>query len=135
MAKRKTKNIAQASEPAVSYLPLSDIKSNSELNIIHQNINIMSLTEIIALLKKEKRKLYKRFNIKHMALFGSYVRHEQTASSDVDIMVEFNEPIGIEFIELADTLEKILKTKVDLVSKNAIKPNLLEFIERELIYV
>jgi len=68
-------------------------------------------------------------------LFGSYTRSEQNESSDIDIMVEFDAPIGIEFIDIADELEKALNTKVDLVSRNVMKPRLMKHIEKELIYV
>ena len=68
-------------------------------------------------------------------MFGSYTRSEQNESSDIDIMVEFDAPIGIEFIDIADELEKALNTKVDLVSRNVMKPRLMKHIEKELIYV
>ncbi len=70
-----------------------------------------------------------------MALFGSYARNEQTASSDVDIMVEFDGKIGIKFIDLANELEKALGLKVDLVSKKGIKEQYLNTILSDLIYV
>ena len=70
-----------------------------------------------------------------MALFGSYARNEQTDSSDVDILVEFNDKIGIKFIDLANELEKSLGLKVDLVSKKGIKAKYLKSIEKELEYV
>jgi predicted nucleotidyltransferase len=54
---------------------------------------------------------------------------------DIDILVEFRKPIGIEFIDLADELEEILKLKVDLVSKKGIKDKYLKSIETELEYV
>ncbi|NTW33281.1 MAG: nucleotidyltransferase family protein [Bacteroidetes bacterium] len=95
----------------------------------------MNLEEIKIILKKQKKSLQRRFKIKEIALFGSYTRGEQNDNSDVDIMVEFESPIGIEFIDLADELEKVLNTKVDLVSRNAMKPRLMKYIEKELIYV
>ena len=49
-----------------------------------------------------------------MAIFGSYARGEQRMDSDVDVLVEFNAPIGMRFIDLANDLETILQTKVDL---------------------
>lgn len=55
--------------------------------------------------------------------------------SDIDLMVDFFEPVGIRFIELADELEEMLNQKVDLVSRNGIKPKYFRVIEPELIYV
>jgi predicted nucleotidyltransferase len=60
---------------------------------------------------------------------------QNTENSDIDILVEFTKPVGIEFIDLADELEKMLKSKVDLVSKNGIKPKYYEAIKKDLIYV
>jgi len=70
-----------------------------------------------------------------MALFGSYARSEQTESSDVDIIVEFNGRIGSNFIVLANELEKYLGKKVDLVSRKGIKERYFDTIEQDLIYV
>lgn len=70
-----------------------------------------------------------------MALFGSYARNEQTDTSDVDIMVEFDGKIGIKFIDLANEIEKSLGLKVDLVSKKGIKEQYLKTIQSDLIYV
>jgi predicted nucleotidyltransferase len=70
-----------------------------------------------------------------MAIFGSYSRGENNAASDLDILVEFNDKIGVEFIDLADEMEEILGLKVDLVSKNGVKPKYLQSITSDLIYV
>ena len=82
-----------------------------------------------------KKELKKQFKVKRIAIFGSYARGEESNNSDVDILVEFYEAPGIEFLELADELEKALNVKVDLVSRNAMKPRLMKHIEKELIYV
>jgi predicted nucleotidyltransferase len=50
-------------------------------------------------------------------------------------MVEFDKPIGLAFVDLAEDIEQLLKIKVDLVSRRAIKPRMLKSIEQELIYV
>ncbi|RKY85285.1 nucleotidyltransferase, partial [candidate division KSB1 bacterium] len=53
----------------------------------------------------------------------------------IDILVEFKEPVGFLFIHLADFLEEILETKVDLLTPEAIKPNRRKYIMEELVYV
>ena len=95
----------------------------------------MSTETILSLLKNRKDALFNRFHLKNMALFGSYSRDDFNNESDVDILVEFDKTPGFEFIDLADELENILKTKVDLVSRNGIKPKYFNFIEKDLIYV
>jgi len=94
-----------------------------------------SLIEIKNILSSHKQDLANKYGIKFIAVFGSYGRGEQEHNSDVDILVDFDKPIGIEFIDLANELEKILNCKVDLVSKNGVKPKYLKFIEEDLVYV
>ena len=95
----------------------------------------MTLEEITNILSEQKINLKNKFKVSVIAIFGSYSRGEQNIHSDIDIMVDFEEPIGIEFIDLADTLENVLHNKVDLVSKKSIKPKLMNLINKELIYV
>ena len=76
-----------------------------------------------------------KYHITELGLFGSVVRNDFNRRSDVDILVDFSQPIGIEFIDLADELESKLNRKVDLVSKKGIKPKYPHAIQEELIYV
>ena len=94
-----------------------------------------SLAEIKNVLLKHKQSLYERSGLIHLGIFGSYSRGQQHEGSDLDILVEFKKPVGIEFIDLANELERILQIKVDLVSKNGIKKPYLNEIENELNYV
>ena len=86
-------------------------------------------------LDKHKQRLFNDYPIKSLAIFGSYARHEQNDSSDLDILVEFSYKIGIRFIDLAEDLEKIVGFKVDLVSKKGIQSKYLKSIGSDLIYV
>lgn len=70
-----------------------------------------------------------------MGLFGSVVRDDFSLDSDIDIVVDFSQPIGIEFIDLAMELEALLQRKVDLVSRNGIKPKYFIEIQRDIVYV
>ncbi|MEO0090559.1 MAG: nucleotidyltransferase family protein [candidate division WOR-3 bacterium] len=94
-----------------------------------------NIEEIIKIIRKHKKELEEKFKVKSIAIFGSYVRNEQNEKSDIDILVEFSEPVGFEFFRLARFLEEILGTKVDLVTFDAIKPNRRKYIMEELIYV
>ncbi|MGH2574416.1 MAG: nucleotidyltransferase family protein, partial [Ignavibacteria bacterium] len=76
-----------------------------------------NLTEIQSRISKHKDNLSRKYKLKKIAIFGSYTRGDEGQKSDVDILVEFNEPIGLEFVSLAEELESILNEKVDLVSK------------------
>lgn len=95
-----------------------------------------SLQSIKEVLQRIKPELASTFHVKSIGLFGSVVRDDfSEAKSDVDIIVEFSQPIGIEFVDLADYLEHLIKRKVDLISKNGVKKNIYKEIEREIVYV
>jgi predicted nucleotidyltransferase len=87
-------------------------------------------------LLQHKAELQKKFKVKTIGVFGSYVRGEQKRGSDVDVLVEFEEPIGLfEFMDLEDYLSQLLGVKVDLVSKKALKPHIGERILEEVIMI
>ena len=93
------------------------------------------LEDFTKIIEQHRQILEQKYKVKRIAIFGSYVRGEQTNESDIDILVEFIEPVGFLFIHLADFLENILGTKVDLLTPDAIKPNREKYIMEELIYV
>jgi len=90
--------------------------------------------QILHTLRSHKGFLASKYYVSAIALFGSYSRNEAGENSDVDIMVEFSQTPGLEFIDLALYLEKVLGLKVDLVSRNAIKPKYFAFIKKDLKY-
>ena len=90
---------------------------------------------ILHRLRTIKPALQQEFPVRRMALFGSWARNEQTATSDVDILVEVDPSIGLRFVTLAERLESLLEQHVDLVSSRAVKPSLLRQIQTELIDV
>ena len=94
-----------------------------------------TIDEIRSTLSKHRNYLFQAYPIKSMAIFGSYARNESIDNSDLDILVEFNDRIGIRFIDLADEIEEIVGLKVDLVSRNGIKERYLKAIDPDLIYV
>jgi uncharacterized protein len=90
--------------------------------------------EILSRLRESKQRLQSEFPLQRLALFGSYARGTATSGhSDVDILVEVEPSIGLGFVTLAERLEHLLGTRVDLVSRRAIKPSLWKRIEPELI--
>ena len=93
------------------------------------------LAEIKKVLERLKPELAQKFHVHTIGLFGSVVRDDFSPSSDIDIIVDFDRPIGIEFIDLADYMEQRLQKKVDLVSRNGIKDKYFKAIEREIVYV
>jgi len=93
------------------------------------------MNEALEILKTNKERLFNKYRLKSMALFGSYSRGDNTAASDVDIMVELIIPDATAFISLGYELEEIFKKKVDVVSKNGLKERYMRAIEKDLQYV
>jgi len=95
----------------------------------------MDLGEVKEVLSSQKQVLLDKFKVKEIGVFGSYSRGEQEELSDIDILVDFAEPVGWEFIDLLEYLEDILGLKVDLVTPDALRPQLKERILREVFYI
>lgn len=94
------------------------------------------LEKIEKLVKENKVLLTKQFKVKEIGIFGSVVRGEGKETSDVDILVEFVEPIGLfKFLELEEYLSDLIGRKVDLVSKKALKPRIGKHILREVAFL
>jgi predicted nucleotidyltransferase len=70
-----------------------------------------------------------------LALFGSYSRDQQTKESDIDIMIDFSRPVGIEYMEVVYLLKEAFATvDVQVVSKKAIKAKYYERLKNDLLY-
>jgi predicted nucleotidyltransferase len=93
------------------------------------------LNSIKQMLTQLKPELTRKYFVNSIGLFGSVVRNDFSEKSDIDIIVDFSKPIGIEFIDLANYIESKLRKKVDLVSRNGVKPKYFHQIESEIIYV
>lgn len=88
------------------------------------------------IIRNYKKELAEKYKVKEIGIFGSYARGEQRKRSDVDIIVDFEEvPDLFTFIRMERYLEKLLKKKVDLVTKPAIRPELKDSILQEVIYL
>lgn len=94
-----------------------------------------ALNNIQQILTQLKPELSKKYYVNSIGLFGSIVRNDFSTDSDVDIIVEFSKPIGVEFIDLADYIEAKINRKVDLVSRKGLKPKYFQQIQAEIIYV
>jgi predicted nucleotidyltransferase len=103
-------------------------------NDLEKETPMKNLDVIKSTMDAHKSILKKRFKVKSMAIFGSYLRSEQNKDSDIDILVEFYETIDLfEFIGLENYLSEILNNKVDLVMKDTLKPRIKDRILREAV--
>lgn len=100
---------------------------------------MLTKKEIITILKKELPYLRDIFGVKRIGLFGSSAKGIQREDSDVDLVVEFEKPIGLKFIELSEHIENILGRKVDILTPAGIKSirikKVAEDIKKSIVYV
>ena len=92
------------------------------------------LTAIKQSISALKPQLQKAYHVQRIGVFGSFARGEQQSTSDIDILVEFNQPIGFVFFDLKRELEQTLGRTVDLATPAALKPRLKDKILNEVIY-
>lgn len=91
----------------------------------HARMRRMKRDEILRILREHRDELCREYGVKSLALFGSASRNEATERSDVDLLVEFDHPIGLlHLIGTEQHLEDLLGTKVDLVLRRAVIPEL-----------
>jgi predicted nucleotidyltransferase len=93
------------------------------------------LENIKSILRSMKVELSRKFGVSALGLFGSVTREDFKDKSDIDILVDFSRPIGMDFFTLADLLENRLQRKVDLITREGLKPRYFEAIKEDLIYV
>jgi predicted nucleotidyltransferase len=94
------------------------------------------LDNIKKIINDHKQELKQRFKITEIGIFGSYVRGEQKRRSDIDILVEFGEPVSLlDLVGAENYISDLIRTKVDLVPKKDIRPELKERILNEVVYI
>jgi predicted nucleotidyltransferase len=99
---------------------------------------VRTLEEIKEILKEHKEEVSRKYKVREIGIFGSFVRGGQRKISDIDILVEFDQrniPGLLKFIEMERYLEKLLRKKVDLVRKGGIRPELRKIILKEVVYI
>ncbi len=93
----------------------------------------MARDEILRRIRMERPELT-RLKVRSLALFGSVARDEATPASDVDLLVEFAEPVGLfGFLRVKQHIEEVLGIDVDLVTRDALKPQLRDAILKEAV--
>ncbi len=101
----------------------------------------MELTreQIIQKLKENHSYLSSKYGLKRIGLFGSYAKGTQVQTSDIDIIVEFNRPIGLEFVEFTEYLEDLLEKKTDVMTSVGLEgirnSKIAQKIKETIIYV
>jgi hypothetical protein len=93
-----------------------------------------SAVEIKEILRKCLPEIREKYGVTSIGIFGSYARGEAAPASDIDIIVEFDRPIGWELVDLADFLETCLHHKVDLVIRRSLHPLIRDSVLAEVQY-
>ena len=97
---------------------------------------ILTLEDILRILSVKKPYMEQQYHVKEIGVFGSYVQHQQTKRSDVDILVDFHKTISaFAYVRLKAELTDLLGCKVDLVSKQALKTHISKRILDEVVYL
>lgn len=95
----------------------------------------MNKHTILQKLRSLKPLLQEKYGVSELALFGSYSRNEQTTESDIDILVDFSKPVGIEFMDVVYVLQETFShVPVQVVSKKGIKEKYYERLKQDLLY-
>ncbi len=94
-----------------------------------------TLQTILIKLGEHKPELQRKYPVSGIGVFGSYAREEATDQSDIDIAVEITAPMGLNFIQMADEIESLFGVKTDVVPIRSIKPQYLEYVKKDIIYV
>ena len=96
----------------------------------------MKRSQVLQILLQQSKELTERYHVASLFLFGSVARDEASPDSDIDILVEFSQPVGLfHFIELKQHLEELLGCEVDLGTPRSLKPYLKEQILKEAVRV
>src|SRR5947209_8475871 len=91
----------------------------------------LTAQEIISTLQKHQEVL-KQYKVRKIGLFGSYATGRQTLKSDIDFLVEFDEPTFDNFMGLCEYLEKLLHHKVDLITNGNLSPYIQPRVDKEV---
>ena len=89
---------------------------------------------ILDALRAHSKELQNRFTVRRIGIFGSHARGDVGLESDIDVVVEFDQPTFDHYMDLKFFLEQLLSKKVDLVMADTIKPRLQPYINQEVIY-
>ena len=93
---------------------------------------MMMRENVIDILRKELPGFVSKYGVKRIGLFGSYAKGTPAEGSDIDILVEFERPIGLKFIEFAEYLETILGARVGILTPTGIEAIRVEKVARDI---
>lgn len=100
---------------------------------------MLTRDQIIKLLRENSPYLAAQYGVRRIGLFGSYAKGSPGEASDVDVVVEFDRPIGLKFVEFAEYLERLLGRKLDVLTPAGVRgiriPRVANEIAESIVYV
>jgi uncharacterized protein len=100
---------------------------------------LLTQRDVVRILHDEYPHLAAEYGVKRIGLFGSYAHGAPTEASDVDLVVEFERPIGFRFVDLSEYLERVLGKRVDILTPGGIEgiriQHIAEAIRGSVVYV
>ncbi|MBM3334579.1 nucleotidyltransferase family protein [Candidatus Sumerlaeota bacterium] len=94
---------------------------------------------VVALLRENRPYLAAEYGVRRIALFGSCAKDQLAEPSDIDLVVEFERPIGLRFVDFVEHLERLLGRRVDVLTPAGIQgiriPRIAREIEQSMVYV
>ena len=95
---------------------------------------MLTLQNILQTLRSHMPELQRKYPIGKLGVFGSYARGEATEKSDIDIAVEITGSMGLNFVAMANEIEDLFGKKTDVVPLRSIKPQYLQFVQKDIVY-
>jgi len=94
----------------------------------------MTKNSILDCLRTRKKELQEKFTVRRIGIFGSHARGDTHPASDIDVLVELDQPTFDHYMDLKFYLEQLLNMEVDLVIADTVKPRLRPYISQEVAY-
>lgn len=101
------------------------------MNPTHENASAPAVLDVLRGMREE---LTEKFTVRRIGVFGSAARGEVRPGSDVDVLVDLEQPTFDHYMDLKFLLEDVLGRPVDLVLNDTVKPRLKKIIEQEVVY-
>lgn len=102
-------------------------------------MSVLTKEDVIRILRENYPYMISEYGVKRIGLFGSYARNRPTETRDVDLVVEFDRPIGFRFVEFTEYLERLLETQVNVLTPAGIQgiriEHIAKSIEENTVYV
>lgn len=100
---------------------------------------MLTKQQVTLILQQQLPYLTAEYGVKRLGIFGSVAKGLQQKQSDIDLIAEFDQPLGLRFVEFTDYLEQLFNTPVDVITPAGIRairnPQIAQGINNSVVYV